>query len=342
MHPFASDANAVPGGADAVYDSAKAADARHDSVDARRLFARARDLDVVRFRAPSEFNEVIRSVASREHATYVPVAEDFAAASPEGIVGHNLILEHVHPNQAGQALIAHAFWLALDSAHFDGHRAQLDSLKPWPDYVAGMDITPFDDRAVAHTVNTLIVRWPYVPVAQDQDYRRTYRPVGVLDSLAFLVSRGMPWRNAKVSMGENYESRGFPDSALAEYRGLIRDLPTEELPYRLAGHALMEMKRPAEGLPMLLHAYTMRPSPYTAYTLGAAAAEAKNYAQAVVYFREAVTLQPTNPQAIYQLSLALALMHDLQGARAAATRVAQLDPQFPGIAGWLKALGVTP
>ncbi|HEY5220083.1 MAG TPA: tetratricopeptide repeat protein, partial [Gemmatimonadaceae bacterium] len=89
-------------------------------------------------------------------------------------------------------------------------------------------------------------------------------------------------------------------------------------------------------------AYTMRPSPYTAYTLGAAAAEAKNYAQAVVYFREAVTLQPTNPQAIYQLSLALALMHDLQGARAAATRVAQLDPQFPGIAGWLKALGVTP
>ncbi len=110
MHPFASPANAAPGGADAVYDSASAAYARGDSVVARGLYERAHDMDVVRFRAPSEFDRVIREVAKEEGATYVPVDEAFRAASPDSVIGNNLILEHVHPNQAGVALIGHEFW----------------------------------------------------------------------------------------------------------------------------------------------------------------------------------------------------------------------------------------
>ncbi len=133
MHPFASDANAAPGGADAVYDSARAADMRHDTVDARTLYRRARDLDVVRFRAPSEFNQVIRDVAREQGATYVPINEAFRAESPDSVVGSNLILEHVHPNLAGVALIAHEFLQSLDGAQFAGQIAQLDRMKPWAD-----------------------------------------------------------------------------------------------------------------------------------------------------------------------------------------------------------------
>ena len=340
MHPFASPANAVPGGADAVYDSAQAADARHDTVDARRLFVRARDLDVIRFRAPSAFNDVIRSVAREEHATFVPVAAAFRAESPEGIIGHNLILEHVHPNQAGQALIAHEFLQSLDSAHFVRHAVQLDRMKPWADYVAGMDITPFDDRIVAHTVKTLTTRWPFVPVAQDQDYRGTYHPTGVVDSLAFLASAGLPWRQAKVEVGQYYEKAGFPDSALAEYRGLVRDMPTQAFPYELAGRALMEMKRPADAIPLLKRAYAIRPSPYTAFALGTDAAQHKDLQDAALYLREAAALDPRSPQVVYQLSLTLALMRDLQGAQAAAAQVYQLDPSYPGIQDWMRTLGI--
>ncbi|HVB31236.1 MAG TPA: GDSL-type esterase/lipase family protein [Gemmatimonadaceae bacterium] len=340
LHPFASPANAAAGGADAVYDSAQAADARHDSVDARRLYVRARDLDVVRFRAPSAFNDVIRSVAREEHATYVPVVEAFRAASPQGIVGHNLILEHVHPNQEGEALIARTFWQALDSAHFEGHAVQLDSMKPWADYVAGMDITPFDRRIVAHTVATLTSRWPFVPAAQATDYRGTYRPSGAVDSLAFLASAGLPWRQAKVAVGAYYEKAGFPDSALAEYRGLMRDVPIAAIPYELAGRALMQMKKPAQAMRLFLRAYGLQPTPFSAYTLGVDAAQRKDFQQAVTYLREAVSLDPTNPQPVYQLSLTYALMRDLQGAQAAAMQVYRLNPNYPGIQNWMRALGM--
>lgn len=340
MHPFASPANAAPGGADAVYDSAQAAYARGDSVKAREQYERAHDLDVVRFRAPSEFDRVIRDVAREEGATYVPLDEAFRAASPDSVIGNNLILEHVHPNEAGVALVAREFWAALDSAHFEGHAAQMARMKPWPQYVAGMDLTPFDRLIVEHTVKTLTTRWPFVPAAQDQDYRGTYKPKGVVDSLAFLASAGVPWRQAKVAVGQYYEKAGFPDSALAEYRGLIRDVPFAGLPYELAGRAFMEMKQPDSAVVLLQRAYAIQPSPYSAYTLGVHSAQQKDYPQAATYLTEAMSLDPTNPQPAYQLSLTYAMMHNLQGAQAAAMRVYQLAPQYPGLLNWMRALGM--
>lgn len=342
MRPFASSANAQPGGADAAYDSARAADARGDSLDARRLYVKARDLDVIRFRAPSEFNTVIRDVAKEEGATYVPVVEAFRAASPEGIIGRNLILEHLHPNQAGVALIGREFWNALDSAKFLGHpAARADSIKPWDAYVAGMDLTPFDRRMVQYTVTTLTTRWPFVPAARDSDYRGTYKPVGPVDSLAFLASAGLSWRQAKLDVGQSYEARGFPDSALTEYRGLIRDLPLAEPPYRLTGHALLEMKDTAGAVQYLERAYAIQPTGYSAFTLGMVAAKAKDYEHAVWYLRQAAQVDPNDPETLYQLSLASALNHDIQGARAAAVQVARIKPDYPGLAGWLSALGLT-
>ncbi len=341
MHPFASPANAAPGGADAVFDSAQQALVRHDTVDAQRLFVRARDLDVVRFRAPSAFNDVIRQVAKEEDATYVPVNAAFRAASPGGIIGYNLILEHLHPNQAGVALIGHEFFDALDSAKFLGRPVHLGALKSWSTYVAGMDLTPFDRLMVAHTVKTLTTRWPFVPAAQDSDYRDTYRPTGPVDSLAFLASAGLPWRQAKLDVAQSYETRGFADSALAEYQGLIRDLPLAEPPYRLAGHALLAMHDTTRALHYLQQAYTIQPTAYTAFELGMAAARARDYPHAIGYLQQASQLDPRDAAALYQLSLAYALAHNLQGARAAAIQVARIDPNYPGLPGWLQTLGLT-
>jgi len=50
----------------------------------------------------------------------------------------------------------------------------------------------------------------------------------------------------------------------------------------------------------------------------------------------------TNAETYYQLSLAYAFSHDIDRARAAATRAAQLNPQFPGLQQWLGALGLAP
>jgi lysophospholipase L1-like esterase len=339
--PLVSPGNEGPGGADSTYAAARAALARNDSAAARQLFVRARDLDVVRFRAPSEFNAIIRRDAQAAGAVYVPVAESFDSAS-NGLPGSALFLEHVHPTQDGTVVIARAFFDALRGANFLGHAARLDRLRSWSDYERGMDLTPFDNRIVYHTRETLLERWPFVPVAEQRDYRETYRPVGELDSLAFLASRGVAWAPLKLQMAHRYAAGGHPDSAADELRGLVRDSPGFAEPLELLASTLMQMKADSEAAVVLSRALAIRPSANAAFAAGDLAMRRKDPAAAIPLFEMSIRLGIARPEALYELSLAYGLTHDAPRAQATAMQLARIDPNFPGLAGWLQTLGVTP
>jgi len=341
--PFASPGNDGSNGAAGVFVGAQESLAIGDTARARTLFARARDLDVVRFRAPSAFDTVIRRVTAETGATYVPVAEAFAAASPGGITGGNVMLEHVHPNVRGYSLIARTFFESLRDARFLGHTARLDRLRPWDEYVAGMWLTPFDRRIAHHTVATLTRRWPFVPQGRQTDYRVAYHPTDLSDSLALLVSRGgVTWQAAKLQVAADYARRGLADSAIAEYIGLERDAPFAELPYRLEARVLVTAGRPQEAEAALEHAMRIEPTSAAALALGALAVQEKNLPRGIQYLEEAAALDPMNRAALYQLSLAYGLAQDLERARNAAARLLRIDPRYPGLERWMETIGMRP
>jgi len=336
--PFVSPDNAP---ARAAFDSAGSALAAGDSSSARRLFIRARDLDVIRFRAPSALDDVIRQLASTHRVHYVPVAERFAAASPGGMTGHELFLEHVHPNQRGYALIAESFFDALRESRFLGHQSDLERLQPWTHYEAGMLLTPLDSLIVLHTVKTVTTRWPFVARASALDYRGTYRPSTLTDSLALLVSRGgMTWADAKLRVARDDEARQRPDSASLEYLGLVRDRPLLEPPLRLAARALLEAGRDSQAVPLIERSLRLAPNWESDYMLGVVALRQRDYPRAVALLDRAATAEPSSAAVVYQLSLAFGLSHNLAAARGAATRAAQLDPHYPGLAAWMSTLGM--
>lgn len=336
--PFVSPANAP---ARAAYDSAQRAFTQGDSASARRLFTRARDLDVIRFRAPAALNDTIRALAKSFGAHYVPVAERFAALSPAGTMGHELFLEHVHPNRHGYALIAEAFVDALRDQHYLGRTAAPARMALWSDYEQRMELSPFDERIAHHTVATITTRWPFVTRRDAQDYRGTYRPTDYADSLALLVSRGgMPWAEAKLRVAAHEEARGAHETALAEYRGLLRDRPFAETGYRLVGRALLAAGRGPEAVPYLERAMALTPSAESCYLLGVIALGEKDYPRAITWLDRSVSLKPDAVASLYQLSLAFGLSHNADAARGAAARAAQLDPRHPGLAAWMKVIGM--
>ncbi len=335
--PFASAAN---GGADSAFRGAGDALARGDSAAARAGYARARDLDVVRFRAPGSFTGIVRTAASNGGAVYVPVEERFAQASG-GIPGHDLFLEHVHPNRVGVTVLARAFYDALDSAAFLGRRAERARLKSWEEYQRESTLTPFDERVAYHTVQTLVTRWPFVPVSQQRDYRATYRPVGFADSLALLVSRGgMRWEEAKLQIAADYGRRALPDSAEAEYRGLVRDQPLAEYPRRLLAASLLQEGRGGDAERVLREALQLEPSSAGALALGQLLLQRKDVTGALPFLEQAVQLDRANTSALYQLSLAYGLARDIDRARSTALALARIDPRYPGLAGWMSAIGL--
>jgi predicted Zn-dependent protease len=166
--------------------------------------------------------------------------------------------------------------------------------------------------------------------------------VDLLDSLAFSVARGgIKYPEAKLELARYYEKKNQIDSALAEYDGLIRDLPRSELPGRYAATLLLKANQTERAIPYLEKAYSIRPTAPTAFTLGVIALRAKQFARAIPLLRTSARLAPDNAETYYQLSLAYAFSHDIENARAAAVRAAQLNPKFPGLPQWLGALGLT-
>ena len=86
-----------------------------DYAGAREHFGRARDLDTLRFRADSKINEINRAVASASGAELVDAESVFSNESPNGIVGSELVYEHVHLTPLGNYLLARAMFLQIAS-----------------------------------------------------------------------------------------------------------------------------------------------------------------------------------------------------------------------------------
>ncbi len=340
--PFAAPPNDAPDGARAIYVAARAALAAGDTVGARTLFVAARDADVVRFRAPTVFDSVVRASAATAGATYVPVRERFDTAAHAGIPGAELFLEHVHPNRRGTVVIAEAFFDALRDAQFFG-RSATGALQPWPVYGQRMALTPFDERVAEHTVRTLATRWPFVPASESRDYRGTYRPVDFADSLAFLVSRGGErWETAKLTLGQRLFAAESFSAAAAEFAGLVRDLPLSELPLRMMARAQVGEGRVAVAESTLQRALLVEPTADAAFDLARIRLAEKRVAEAIPLLEQATTLAPTHVGAWYQLSLAYGLTRNLEMARSTAMRAARLDPSYPGLQGWMATIGVRP
>jgi tetratricopeptide (TPR) repeat protein len=95
------------------FERARALEAAGDPVAARDEYRAAADRDELRFRAPQAFNDVIRETAATTGANVVDVQAALAAASSNGILGAELMLEHVHPNVEGYFRLAGAYFPAI-------------------------------------------------------------------------------------------------------------------------------------------------------------------------------------------------------------------------------------
>ncbi|MCE3285299.1 MAG: hypothetical protein K0R70_1555, partial [Steroidobacteraceae bacterium] len=108
--PFVSVVGAGPDSAAVRYETARRLDRDGRYAEALNEYTAAKDLDGLRFRAPESFDTVIRDVAERQGATVVDVRGALADVARDGIVGADLMLEHVHPNVEGYFRLASAFY----------------------------------------------------------------------------------------------------------------------------------------------------------------------------------------------------------------------------------------
>ena len=324
---------------------------------AQTQFAYAKDLDGLKFRAPESINQIIRKKArAYEQVYYVPVYETFVEHSPNGIIGNELMLEHLHPNAKGYFLMGASFAQAMlesdrlndliipstseiSSSSDPVKDRQMDSAlleQEFKPYEERMYLSEFDYWVAYHRVRTLKQGFPFVLSNTTRPYQQGYKPTGPADSLGFLaVHASKNWDEAKVELGGMYERTNQSEKAFLEYMGLIRNQPWNDSPYVFAARVRLNEKNFDAAEPLLEQAYSIQPEDaYITKMLGAIMVQKGDLQRGITLLLESRSLSPRDPQMLYNLSGAYGLNKNYRQALEISEEVIAINPNFPGIQQW--------
>lgn len=309
--------------ADAFYARAVLLDAVGRTEAARSDYLAAKDRDRLRFRAPEAANEIVRDVAATCGARLVETRRALADASPGGIVGEEVMLEHLHPNVDGYFLMADAYYEAMRAAEeigsWDG-AVPADAARPT------VLVTPLDTTLAAYHVRRLRNNWPFQPPGVSRpDTLRVSHP---LEVLALRVLQGEEtWLSATAAAGAYFEGIGDYEEAFRVARALIQEEPYRAQPYLLAGHLLVERERFAAAFGFFQEAERRQPSAEARRMMGHALLRGGRAAEAVTYLRHALELSSRSEATLFDLAVAYAENDQQEEARTTAEQLYRLNPE---------------
>ncbi|CAN5592473.1 hypothetical protein BH23BAC4_BH23BAC4_00750 [soil metagenome] len=183
---------------------------------ARREYERARDLDGLRFRASSDFNEVVRSLAADREVPLVEMEREFSEASANGIPGSVLFWEHVHPTLDGYLLMAEAFANCMERhGLFASPQQWAAAPSPSQEVLARIaGVTDLDHEIASLRIAILTRRWPFV--AEAGEFR--FEPQSPAQEVAWAYVRGtVGWAAAHNELSRRHAQEGNREAAADEF-----------------------------------------------------------------------------------------------------------------------------
>ena len=227
LPPFESiETPGIPGAA-RFYEKAKHLDSAGDFEGACSNYYTAKDYDVIRFRAPEAINGVIADLGKAYGVSVVPMRRYFEEHSPHGLIGYNLITEHLHPNADGYFLMADVFFNSLRSEKFIAGEWDSLCIKTPEYYRNHWGFTRIDSLAAALRIGQVTSGWPFKPAGTKNTFFESYRPASFEDSLLFdaVVYQKGAVENVHIDAAKRCALRGDNMGAFREYYSLIKSYP---------------------------------------------------------------------------------------------------------------------
>lgn len=318
-------ANADTGAADIAFLLGRANELAEDYASAQQWYARARDLDALRFRGSSDLNELIRTLAK----TYgMPVAEPeqiMQRRSRYGLIGSRFLLEHVHPTLEGYGILAEAMLDPLLEVLPKAGRAAVSKSSKFRAVV-----TPVDTIAASMRIDILVHSWPFTVTNRSLSDLRAGSWEESL-SLGFL-RRELTWEEMHVRAAERYESDAKWDAAANEYRALIAATPYNVSPFLRLGGVLLQHGRRDDAKHVYEASLKIEETSQARLKLAQYYFDSENYADAARELRSALSLGqlPRTSLPDIRLALVTALLRsgDLNAAGGEAEKLAAEYPSY--------------
>ncbi len=282
----------------------------HESANAR--LTRARDLDVLRFRADSGINETIREVARDRADDGVHLMDGEAILAPaehDDDAANGLFLDHVHPTFHGNYLLAEALLSEIAELVPDWVHAASTERPPLEEAAcaARLGYTVFDRRRTAGLMLQRLGRPPFTNQS-DHDLRIAAVESEIADLGASLASG--EFNHAFDVYREAIRLKGSDPWLRLNHAALLSDAGDH-------GQAAAELQLFVDALP---HDVQGRER------LAAALAEQGNFDAAVAVCRETIARDPDLSTSYYTMAYALANLDRLDESVATYRRLLDVDP----------------
>jgi lysophospholipase L1-like esterase len=323
-----------------IFDKAQEALANNEGVKAKELFTRAKDLDALRFRAPSELNKIIAQTAQKYQMPTADIESIFTAFSPKNIADNALMLEHLHPNTKGYFLLGWAYANEV-TKHLQKNNAdwQQSNVKSQSQYEQMMALSSYDKRVAAYRIASIQAGWPFQEPGVNLPYLNKFPIQSLSDSLALENFLGkVNWQATKEQLASHYLGQQQLDLALLELNGILRAFPWRVDVLEKKASILNEQGNSNLAIKTLIKANKQLETVFNTKILGALLLQTNRLDQGLPYLERAYKLQPNDAQNLYNLSGAYGIRKDFAQARIYANKLLSIAPNFPGAQQWNQQL----
>lgn len=262
---------------------------------ALQALQQAKELDLLRFRAPNAFNQLLRELGKTPGVWLADAEQLFRQHSSDGILGAELLLEHVHPNQQGYQLIAQSWSRSLSRAGVLAPLVESDSVKTVDPLLSVLDLVHAN-----YKIAVLLTDYPFdqqqqIAAPSLADFTRQL-PQPALQQLATQLIQSGNWLSLHQQLLNFYQQQRDAANA-AKVAALLSDA----LPFQAD----------------------------IAFAAGQFYFLAEDLTMAGVYQRRAVLLQPQELPYRLMLARTQAALGDVTGALAQLDLILQQQPDHP-------------
>lgn len=314
---------------------------------AKEYYIKAKENDLLRFRAPEETNTIIEELCDQYTNVYlVDTKKELEKHSPHHILGDDLLTDHVHPNLKGYGLMSNAFYYAIKETHLLPQPQQkLSEIQLFQE----MPISPIDSIAGDFRIKRLKGHWPF--------YDTLYVNISLVENTIEEKLAGRffrkeeDWLSVHNTLYTAYLKLNQPEKAIKVSEGTVLEYAEDPVFYENTAMVSGENGYTEKAAFYLRKSFTIAPSsekahyltvfylmidhpeaalPYLTYVIntnkGSNLSSLKPLIEQVITYKQKLSTEPGNTSYMYDIANTYLQMDNKNGARIYIDKILDIDP----------------
>jgi len=305
-----------------------------DSVNAKKLFIKAKDLDLLRFRASEDINNTILKLGKEYNYPVVNVDSAFCSISKYGITGDDLMTDHLHPTVTGYNYLGKIFFdQIIKSNLLPKEKPVITDIKEQDSKtINNLPFTKLDSTISRYRITILKADWPYTdkPLTTAQVVMQ-FDVKDYIDSLSlYVIDDKLTWENAHRKAATYYLNRGNINKFRQEMDALIDIFPIITDYYSVAYTQLLQAKAFNDSYYYLKKEHDILPNVFNTKWLGIIDLSLDRVDNSIKYLEESLSFNSSDLQVLYNISGAYAKKKEYKKAFNYISKCVGINPNFPG------------